>query len=362
MVFAKGNGHGNDDGHGKGKGNGNNNGNGKGGNGKGGNGKGGNGNAGSGKGGNGNGGNGNGKGHGHGHGRYGNQNGNPKGNVNGNANVNRDGTNEPITPIAHQLTTTPTAQPKVSLDVVQHVVSTPAVEAPVMALSIAYPTAVGLTDDPAWWTLVESNVERVFRKFFFLTGSVGEKIRRKNVLRNGKRREIYYFIVNNPFSHFRRITRTVGVGPNEGSWHLKILEKMGLIKSEHIGRYLTYHANNADYVSNQAHRPPTLIQNTNATKILEYLLRNPGTNVPDMTQALIMNRNTLSYHIKRMQTCGLIEREEANGFRLVHTSEDHGEGLTDNLTTPSEATKTDLTHLNSKFPNIISNVDAVGGS
>jgi len=353
-VLAKGNGHGND-GHGKGKGNGNNNGNGKSGNGK-------NGNAGSGKGRNGNGGNGKGKGHGHGHGRYGNQNGNPNGNANGNANVNRDGTSDAITPLAQPLTVASTDQPDVSVDVVQHVASTPVVEAPVMALSIAYPTTVGLADDPAWWNLVESNVENLFRKFFFLTGSVGEKIRRKNVLRNGKRREIYYFIVNNPFSHFRRITRTVGVGPNEGSWHLKILEKMGLIKGEHIGRYLTYHANNADYVGNQAHRPPTLIQNTNATKILEYVLRNPGTNVTNMTQALTMNRNTLSYHIKRMQTCGLIEREETNGLRLVHTYEDHGEGLTYNLTTPMDAAKTDLIHFHSKFPNITNNVDAVGES
>ena len=353
-VLAKGNGHGND-GHGKGKGNGNNNGNGKSGNGK-------NGNAGSGKGRNGNGGNGKGKGHGHGHGRYGNQNGNPNGNPNGNANVNRDSTSNTITPVAQPLTVASTDQPDVSVDVVQHVASTPVVEAPVMAISIAYPTAVGLADDPAWWNLVESNVENLFRKFFFLTGSVGEKIRRKNVLRNGKRREIYYFIVNNPFSHFRRITRTVGVGPNEGSWHLKILEKMGLIKGEHIGRYLTYHANNADYVGNQAHRPPTLIQNTNATKILEYVLRNPGTNVTNMTQALTMNRNTLSYHIKRMQTCGLIEREETNGLRLVHTYEDHGEGLTYNLTTPMDAAKTDLIHFHSKFPNITNNVDAVGES
>ena len=230
-----------------------------------------------------------------------------------------------------------------------------------MALLIAYPAAAGLADGPSWWNVVGSSVDRLFRKFFFLTGSVGEKIRRKNVLRNGKRREIYYFIVNNPFSHFRRITRMVGVGPNEGSWHLRILEKMNLIKSEYVGRYLTYHANNADFIGTDGSRPTTLIQNRNATKILEYLLRNPGTSITHVTEALMMNRNTVSYHIKRLQTSGLIEREETSGLRLVRAGEDHTEGLLGAVDTHAPS-KISLTHPQGKFLTINGSVDGIGGS
>jgi predicted transcriptional regulator len=186
---------------------------------------------------------------------------------------------------------------------------------------------------PAWW-----NPEGLFQRIFFVSGSLGEKIRRKDVLRNRKRREIYYFIVNFPFSHFRRITRKVGVGPNEGSWHLRILEKMGLIKSEHLGRYLIYHANNIDSRSN---RPASLIPNSNATKILEYLHRNPGAKITHVTRALMMNRNTVSYHIKRMQTSGIVEREETDGLRLARTGDDHGEGLAHVIPNPT-ASKIDV--------------------
>jgi DNA-binding transcriptional ArsR family regulator len=123
----------------------------------------------------------------------------------------------------------------------------------------------------------------------------------------------------------------VGVGPNEGSWHLRILEKMGLIKSQYSGRYLIYHANNIDSRSN---RPASLIPNSNATKILEYLLRNPGVKITHVTRALTMNRNTVSYHIKRMQTNGLVERLERNGLRLASTGDDHGEGLQHAIANP----------------------------
>jgi Mn-dependent DtxR family transcriptional regulator len=47
-----------------------------------------------------------------------------------------------------------------------------------------------------------------------------------------------------------------------------------------------------------------------------------------------MNRNTVSYHIKRMQTNGLVERLERNGLRLASTGDDHGEGLQHAIANP----------------------------
>jgi len=170
-----------------------------------------------------------------------------------------------------------------------------------------------------WW-----DPEVLFRKFFFVTGAVGERITRKKVLVNNKRREIYYFIMNFPFSHFRSILRNVGVGANEGAWHLQILEQMSLIKSKRVGRYLTYHANNVD---TQTVRPPTVFPNSKASRIIEYLLRNPGAKITSVTQALTMNRNTVSYHIKRLQTNGLVEKLQSNGLRLTTAGDDYGQGL-----------------------------------
>jgi DNA-binding transcriptional ArsR family regulator len=289
--------------------------------------------------GNGNG-NGNGKGKDNGNGK-GKDNG--KGNSNVNANSNWHGNERnagdnkgDIRKGTSDASSTSDANGKDKTDVVHEIVSTPdAVQGPVMALLITYPAvAVESSDGPAWWSVVKWNAETLFRKFFFISGSIGEKIRRKNVLRNRKRREIYNFVVNFPFSHFRRITRMVGVGPNEGSWHLRILEKMGLVKSEYFGRYLIYHANNSGHNDSRGNRPASLIQNSNATKIREYLSRNQGVKITHVARALMMNRNTVSYHIKRMQTRGLVERVERNGLRLARTGDDHGEGLAHVIANP----------------------------
>ena len=213
-----------------------------------------------------------------------------------------------------------------TLVVVQHTVSTHTVQTTVEVLLVTYSVETVSSLCAGWWNLVESNTERLFRKFLFLFASVGERIGRKNVLGNRKRREIYYFVVDNPFSHFRRITRMAGVGPNEGSWHLRILEKMGLIKSEYVGRYLTYHANNSGDIGGQRNQMVSLIANSNATKILDYLRGNPGVKIAHLTRALMMNRSTISYHIRRMQTTGLIEKIERNGLRVSPRVENHERG------------------------------------
>jgi len=213
-----------------------------------------------------------------------------------------------------------------TLVVVQHTVSTHTVQTTVEVLLVTYSVETVSSVCAGWWNLVESNAERLFRKFLFLFASVGERIGRKNVLGNRKRREIYYFVVDNPFSHFRRITRMAGVGPNEGSWHLRILEKMGLIKSEYVGRYLTYHANNSGDIGGQRNQMVSLIANSNATKILDYLRGNPGVKIAHLTRALMMNRSTISYHIRRMQTTGLIEKIERNGLRVSPRVENHERG------------------------------------
>lgn len=215
---------------------------------------------------------------------------------------------------------------------VQHAVSMRTAQMSVVALLVTSEATSSV--GAAWWSLVESNAEWLFRKFFFLAGSLGERIRRENVLKNRKRMEIYLFVLNNPFSHFRRITRMVGVGPNEGSWHLGILEKMGLVKSEYVGRYLTYHANNSGRIGRRDGQPLCLVRNGNATKILMYLLRRPDAKIAHMTEDLMINRSTISYHIKRMQTSGLIERVGTNGLRLSPILRDQREALANSIESP----------------------------
>ena len=81
--------------------------------------------------------------------------------------------------------------------------------------------------------------------------------------------------------------------------------------------------------------------------------------IANLSQALMINRNTVSYHVKRMQTSGLIDREETDGLRLVRASEGHDEGLANALATPMTP-KTALPP--PQGLNITNSIDTKGGS
>ena len=72
--------------------------------------------------------------------------------------------------------------------------------------------------------------------------------------------------------------------------------------------------------------PISLVPNSNATKILDYLLESPGVRIVHLAEALRMNRHTISYYVEPLQTSGLVERVERKGLRLSPIVEDCGEG------------------------------------
>ncbi len=88
-----------------------------------------------------------------------------------------------------------------------------------------------------------SSLEHSLHRMFLFLGAVGDKIRRKGLFMNKKRKEIYDFILSNPGSHFRKILRATESHPNETVWHLRILEKSGFVRSNRLGRYLVYYPN-----------------------------------------------------------------------------------------------------------------------
>ena len=72
--------------------------------------------------------------------------------------------------------------------------------------------------------------------------------------------------------------------------------------------------------------PISLVTSSNATKILDYLLENPGVRIVHLAEAFRMNRHTISYYVEALQTSGLVERVERKGLRLSPIVEDHGVG------------------------------------
>ncbi|MCS7104825.1 MAG: winged helix-turn-helix transcriptional regulator [Thermofilaceae archaeon] len=65
-------------------------------------------------------------------------------------------------------------------------------------------------------------------------------VNRKDVERNPKRMKILEYIRTHPGATIRRISRETGISYGEVQWHLSILERLEIIKSVKIGRYVYY--------------------------------------------------------------------------------------------------------------------------
>lgn len=142
-----------------------------------------------------------------------------------------------------------------------------------------------------------------------LFGAVGERVRRKDVLSNKKRKKMYNFILRHPGSHFRDVLRATKASPNEGAWHLRILEKTGCIKSSFFGRYLVYYPNGyRDENQKWSWNARFILRQNMALKIAKSLEGNPGVQVKELAELLSIHPNTIRYHVKRFEELGLVKK------------------------------------------------------
>jgi predicted transcriptional regulator len=64
----------------------------------------------------------------------------------------------------------------------------------------------------------------------------------KDILNLEARRSLYNYIVKNPGSHFRQISREKNIAPTTLSYHLRLLKKYGLIEEKNGSGYTRYFA------------------------------------------------------------------------------------------------------------------------
>jgi len=134
------------------------------------------------------------------------------------------------------------------------------------------------------------------------------------VLLNDTRREIYNYILDNPGCHLREIQKEVGVSISTATWHLRILEKAGLIKVvKHRNKLLYYPTG---FKLEDAIIAMTL-RNETAKAIVDYLLKVGKAHVRKIARDLDLNVETVRYNLKKLEKTGVVlYKEESN--RIVY--------------------------------------------
>jgi predicted transcriptional regulator len=135
------------------------------------------------------------------------------------------------------------------------------------------------------------------------------------VLLNDLRRRIYEYILENPGVHLREIQRRFDVSLSSVTWHLKMLEKAGLIKSTKFRNKLVYFPtgmNKEDLLL------MLTLDNDVAKSIVGYIAKVGEAHLRKIAKDLNLNVETVRYHLKRLERAGvLISREIDN--KIVYT-------------------------------------------
>lgn len=136
----------------------------------------------------------------------------------------------------------------------------------------------------------------------------------ERVLLNDMRRRIYEYILDNPGIHLREIARDLNISISTATWHLRILERANLIRSEKVGNKIIYIPTGMEKEDLMI---ALTINNENAKRIVEYLM-NEEAHARKIARDLNMNIETVRYHLKRLERAGVVVSKE-DGKRIVYS-------------------------------------------
>ncbi|MCF2139499.1 MAG: winged helix-turn-helix transcriptional regulator [Candidatus Lokiarchaeota archaeon] len=157
------------------------------------------------------------------------------------------------------------------------------------------------------------------RVMFLDTGA--HRLSMEDVLENENRSKVIDLIVENPGIHFSELLRQTQLAPGNLNWHLEILERYKIIKSEIVGKYVMYFPYHG---KNPLSNIDLKLQKSKTTmEILEIIQTTPGLSQNQIAKKIEKNHKTVKYHLDKLIKADLIKkRQEGRKSLLYPTIED----------------------------------------
>jgi len=131
----------------------------------------------------------------------------------------------------------------------------------------------------------------------------------KNPLELANRKRIYEAVRQNPGVHFRELQRLTGMPIGVLSYHLDYLANRGLLtvdKRESFTRYFP-----GGQLGRDEQQMLGALRQEIPRGIILFLLMNPGATHGEVLESFTISGGTLSYHIKKLVSRGLIKVDKA---------------------------------------------------
>jgi len=150
------------------------------------------------------------------------------------------------------------------------------------------------------------------------------KQKRMALLLHPFRRELYQVLCENPGTYLLELVDILSSPLGTLTWHLRILERDGLVKSAKFAGKRLYFPKMLR--SQEAEMAYVTLRSDTAQKIFQYVVNNPGCYQAQMAENLAVHHDTVRWHISRMEDVGLI-RVVREGRKKRHYLAKLGESL-----------------------------------
>lgn len=132
------------------------------------------------------------------------------------------------------------------------------------------------------------------------------------------RRRIYQYLQKVPGSHMREIGREVDIPMGTLEYHLHYLVKANLLTTRQDARYTRYFATGE--LSRREKDVLAVLRQKVPRQVSAHLLLAPGSSHGVLLQKFQLSASTLSFHLKKLVTAGIVSVEKAgreNLYRVV---------------------------------------------
>ncbi len=148
--------------------------------------------------------------------------------------------------------------------------------------------------------------------------------RRMSLLLHPFRRELFTILCESPGTYLLELADMLESPLGTLTWHLRILEREGLVKSTKFAGKRVYYPNMLR--SEEAELAFLTLRSKTAQRIFLYVVNNPGCHQEEMAEALKVHHDTIRWHVDRMIKTGLL-RVEKVGRKKKHYLERLGRAL-----------------------------------
>ncbi|MEA3557920.1 MAG: winged helix-turn-helix transcriptional regulator [Candidatus Thermoplasmatota archaeon] len=117
------------------------------------------------------------------------------------------------------------------------------------------------------------------------------------------RSQVINYLKKHPGAHFKMISRECATPPGTLRHHLSVLYREGIVRSRPDGMYRRYYPTGLSI-------DPGIEEKGSRTNILQTVEKYPGISQSDLSSVLQLSKQTLSYHIGKLELEGLLTSKD----------------------------------------------------